>query len=112
MHMLIQSMSFEFRIERGPIDETFIPTRTHQGISRQTSAFIAASRRPYRTYKQRLESAEMASRNHYRETGRPLFIDVHGSAWRAEELPNELQERLTHEDMMFLCIYSDNEDFI
>ncbi|KAJ8653130.1 hypothetical protein O0I10_011179 [Lichtheimia ornata] len=78
----------------GPVDEDFRYRRHHPGISRQTLAFVSASRNSTRTPQARRISAEMASRNYYRETGRPLLIDELGRAWRASDFSPDVYDTL------------------
>ncbi|KAI7883460.1 hypothetical protein K492DRAFT_192650 [Lichtheimia hyalospora FSU 10163] len=81
-------------LQRGPIDEEFKNTRRYPGISRQTLSFISASRNTTRTPEARRQSAEMASRNYYRETGHPLLIDELGRAWRPDDFSQEAFDKL------------------
>lgn len=56
-------------------------------------SFISASHNAARTPQARRASAEMASQNHYRETGYPLLIDEEGRAWR----PDDFTQQAFHE---------------
>ncbi|KAJ8657704.1 hypothetical protein O0I10_006519 [Lichtheimia ornata] len=94
-----QGPSERLNIQLGPIDEDFRPTQRFPGISRQTLSFISSSRNATRVPEARRASAEMASRNYYRETGRPLIIDELGQAWRPDDFPYDKFDKLQIEQL-------------
>ncbi|KAL1935016.1 hypothetical protein VTP01DRAFT_4156 [Rhizomucor pusillus] len=53
---------------------------------RQTTAFIAASRRTDRSTEAKRESAEKASKKYSEETGEPLLINEAGEAVKPEQV--------------------------